>query len=50
VFNRAAGITFRVFHTGPEHTPTRGDNELRGVPVTPEAAAPDRRISIRIGD
>jgi hypothetical protein len=50
IFNRADGITFRVFHTGPERTATGGANEMRGVPVTRAAVATGRRISIRVGD
>jgi hypothetical protein len=50
VFNRADGVTVRVFRTGAERPITRGNSEMRGVPVTRTAAATGRRISIRVGD
>jgi hypothetical protein len=33
-FNSAAGVMLRVFHTGPEHATTIGNNEMLGVPMT----------------
>jgi N,N-dimethylformamidase beta subunit-like protein len=52
-FNRARGIRLRIFHSGPEHTPTVGNSELQGVPVAPEQqigdAVPGRTIHVRIG-
>src|SRR5215208_299396 len=50
VFLRAGAVTIRVFRTGPERTITRGNSEMRGVPVTRTAAASGRRSSIRVGD
>ena len=34
-FNSAQGVTLQLFHTGPEHVHTVGNNEMQGVPVTP---------------
>src|SRR5262245_27504872 len=53
LFNRARGLTLQVFHTGREHTPTVGNSELQGVPVTPKRSIgngrPGRVIRVRIG-
>src|SRR5512133_2973444 len=38
LFNRGRDLTLQIFHTGPEHTPTVGNSELQGVPVTSERA------------
>jgi hypothetical protein len=52
-FNRARGVTLQVFHTGPEHTPTVGNSEMQGEPVTSASpvgnATPGRLIHVRIG-
>jgi hypothetical protein len=53
VFNRAHGMTVRLFHAGPEHTRTFGNSELQGVPVTPArhvgASHGGRVLFLRIG-
>jgi hypothetical protein len=54
LFNRARGLTLRVFHVGPERARTVGNSELQGVPVTPERVIgdgrPGRVVRVRIGD
>ena len=54
LFNRARRLTMQVFHTGPEHTPTVGNSELQGVPVTSEReigdGTPGRVVHVRIGN
>ena len=54
VFNRASGLTFQLFHAGPEHTTTRGYSEMQGVPVTPPrrigASDCHLAIAIRVGN
>jgi hypothetical protein len=53
IYNTARGITFQVFRTGREHATTRGNNELRGVPVTRRReigpSTGRRKVEIRIG-
>ena len=53
LFNRARGLTLQILRTGPEHTPTVGNSELQGVPVTPVKAigsgAPGRLVHVQIG-
>jgi len=53
LFNRARGLRLQIFQTGPEHTPTVGNSEMQGVPVTQEQAigngVPGRTIHVRIG-
>jgi hypothetical protein len=34
VFNRGRRITLQILHVGPERVKTRGNNEMRGIPVT----------------
>jgi hypothetical protein len=34
LFSNVRGVTFQVFHTGPETTPTVGNTEMQGIPVT----------------
>ena len=54
LFNRARGLTLQILRTGPEHTPTVGNSELQGVPVTPVKAigsgAPGRLVHVQIGN
>src|SRR5438477_6803260 len=54
IFNRARGITMQLFRVGPETVPTRGHNEMQGVPVTGLRAVGDSRgrrlVTVRIGD
>jgi hypothetical protein len=54
LFNSARGLTLQLFHTGPERTPTVGNSELQGVPVTSARAigegAPGRVVRVRIGN
>jgi hypothetical protein len=54
LFNRARGLTLQIFNTGPEHTPTVGNSEMQGVPVTRARAigngSPGRIVRVRIGD
>src|SRR5215831_9243613 len=54
LFNRARGLTLQIFHTGPEHTPTVGNSEMQGVPVSGARAfgkgVPGRVVHVRIGN
>jgi hypothetical protein len=54
LFNTARKLTVQVFRTGPEHTATVGNSELRGIAVTSRTAIgagrPGRVIRIRIGN
>ena len=54
IFNRARGITMQLFRVGPETVPTRGHNEMQGVPVsglrTVGASSGHRLVTVRIGD
>jgi hypothetical protein len=34
IFNRARGLRVQIFQSGPEHTRTKGYNEMQGLPVT----------------
>ena len=53
-FDRAPGVTVQMFHSGPEHTVTVGNSEMRGVAVGPSrpvgAVTAGRRISLTIGN
>ena len=54
IFNAARGIKVQLFHTGPEKVRTRGNSELRGVPVTRPiavgASRGRRELEVRVGD
>ena len=50
IFNRARGITMQLFRVGPETVPTRGHNEMQGVPVSGLRAIHGRLVTVRIGD
>ncbi len=54
IFNAARGIKVQLFHIGPEQIPTRGNSELRGVPVTRPvqvgASTGRRKLAIKVGD
>jgi hypothetical protein len=54
VHNRARDITLQIFRAGPERERTRGNSELRGVPVTSAAhigTSGGRLIArVRVGD
>ena len=50
VWGRPPRVSIRIFRTGPETERTRGNDEMRGVPVGPEAEYTGaRRLTIRIG-
>ena len=54
VFNRARGITLQVFRVGAEDVTTRGNSEMRGVPVTPASLIGTSRgrrvVRVAVGD
>jgi hypothetical protein len=43
-------VRLRLFRVGPERVATRGNNEMQGVPVTPERQVDDGTVSIPVGD
>jgi hypothetical protein len=49
----APGVTLRIFRVGPERRPTRGNNEMVGVPVTKARllgdVRPGARVSVEVG-
>src|SRR5215211_4198694 len=51
VWGRPPRLTVQIFRTGPETERTRGNDEMRGIPVSRETEyAGARRLTIRIGD
>jgi hypothetical protein len=54
LFNRGRDLTLQIFHTGPEQTPTVGNSEMQGVPMTGARAigngVPGRVVRVRIGN
>jgi hypothetical protein len=54
ISNRARGITMQLFRVGPETVPTRGNNEMQGVPVADRqaigASRGRRLVRVHVGD
>lgn len=50
IWGRARSVTFQIFRTGPERDRTRGNDEMRGVPVTPARVHGGHRLQISVGD
>jgi hypothetical protein len=54
VFGSARGVELRIFHTGPEHTHTVGNDELQGLPVGQPTrlgtVRPGLAVPVTIGD
>jgi hypothetical protein len=52
-FSRASGVVVQILHSGPEHTPTVGNDELEGMPVTTRtwigAVRPGEDVAVRVG-
>jgi hypothetical protein len=54
LFNRAPGLTLRIFEAGPELVPTVGHSEMQGVPVTAArrvgSGSKGRVLRVAVGD
>jgi N,N-dimethylformamidase beta subunit-like, C-terminal len=54
IFNRARGLSVQIFRSGPEHTRTKGYNEMQGLAVTQPARIGSSNghlvVEVRIGN